>query len=292
MTIIREFAPAKLNLYLHVLGRDQRGYHLLDSLVVFADIGDELSVTPSAGFSLSIDGPFGQGLECDSSNLVWKAAHMLAAATGHAPDVAVTLTKTLPVASGIGGGSSDAGAMLRALCTLWGLDPASAAVMGVAAMLGSDVPVCVPARSCFMGGVGEALDACPPLPRMAIVLANPGFPLPTKDVFAARQGAFAPEGRFDITPRDAAQLVHILGSRDNGLTAAALSLKPEIATVLDALGQCDGCLLPRMLGSGATCLGLFHTDRAAEAAAAKLSASYPGWWVKAGHFGGEPGEGA
>jgi 4-diphosphocytidyl-2-C-methyl-D-erythritol kinase len=135
-----------------------------------------------------------------------------------------------------------------------------------------------------MGGVGEVLDPCPALPRTPIVLVNPGFPLPTREVFAARQGPFAPGGRFDTRPRDGKQLSHILSSRENNLTAAAISCRPEIADVLTALERAAGCMLSRMLGSGATCLGLFAEEDQAAAASSALGAHHPGWWVRAGHF--------
>jgi 4-diphosphocytidyl-2-C-methyl-D-erythritol kinase len=282
--MIAEFAPAKLNLYLHVLGRDQRGYHLLDSLVAFADIGDELTIAVSAQLSLTIDGPFAEGLDAGPGNLVWRAAQALAVMAGRKPDVAITLTKNLPVASGIGGGSADAAAALRALCRLWGIAPTSDGVMQIARSLGADIPVCVAAQPCFMGGVGEILDPCPPLPPVAIVLVNPGFACATKDVFAARQGPYAPDGRFDVVPKDAAELAQILEWRSNGLTSAAVSLHPGIDDVLAVIGQQTGCLLPRMLGSGATCLGLFATAPQAEAAAAAIAAHDPAWWVRAGRL--------
>ncbi len=283
MTIV-EFAPAKLNLYLHILGRDQRGYHLLDSLAAFADIGDELAVEAAEGLSLTIGGPFAAGLGAGPDNLVWRAAERLAQAAGRKPDAALHLTKILPVASGIGGGSADAAAALRALCRLWDIPPGSDTVMQIARALGSDVPVCLASRPCFMGGVGERLDPCPPLPPVSVVLANPGVSCPTKDVFDARMGPFAPEGRFDVTARDAAELAQILDRRGNGLTTAAVSIHPVIDTVLAALQSAPGCLLPRMLGSGATCAGLFTDSAAAAHAAEALAARNPGWWVKAGEL--------
>ena len=282
--LLNEFAPAKLNLYLHILGRDQRGYHLLDSLVAFADVGDTLSVAPADTFSLVIDGPFGTGLDAGDSNLVARAAHKLAAVAGTHADIAITLTKNLPIASGIGGGSADAAATLRLLCRLWGIDPASDTVMGVAQSLGSDVPVCVASKPCFMGGVGERLDPCPALPPTWLVLANPGLSCPTKEVFATRMGPFAPEGRFDIAPRDAGEFARILSHRGNGLTAAAVSVRPEIDTVLAALDNMPGVLLTRMLGSGATCIGLFGDRVTAEAAAMRLRTAHASWWIVAGQF--------
>ncbi len=279
---MREFAPAKLNLYLHILGKDQRGYHLLDSLVAFADVGDELRARAAPAFALSIEGPFAAGLESGEDNLITRAAHRLAIAAGRTPAVALTLRKALPVASGIGGGSADAAATLRLLCRMWGLDPAGETVREVARSLGSDVPVCVASRPCFMGGTGERLDGCPSLPPAFIVLANPGVACPTKEVFAARAGPFAPEGRFDIAPRDASELAGILERRGNGLAAAAIGVRPEISTVLAALEATRDCLLVRMLGSGATCLALYAAAAQARDAAETVRKAHGGWWVKAG----------
>ena len=275
----REFAPAKLNLYLHVLGRDARGYHLLDSLVAFADVGDELLAAPADGFSLKIVGQFCEGLEADERNLIWKAAANLGAALGYRPDLAVTLVKNLPVASGIGGGSSDAAAMLRLLCRLWQVDIFDPQVTGVAQALGSDVPVCVPARACFMGGFGEILEPCPALPEASLILVNPGVPVPTREVFAARRGDFAARGRFVKAPADASALADMLATRDNGLAEPAIRIAPQIGTALEALRHTTGCLLARMLGSGATCFGLFANDANARAGAARIRDAFPQWWV-------------
>ena len=292
MTEIQEFAPAKLNLYLHVLGRDARGYHLLDSLVAFADIGDTLMVMPSETLSLTITGPFSSSLESDSGNLVWKAATALAGAFGRSPNVAVRLVKTLPVASGIGGGSSDAAAMLRALCRLWRIDPDDPRVMQVARSLGSDVPVCLAAEACFMGGTGEILTPCQPLPAAHLVLVNPGVAVPTKAVFAARQGDFTAPQPFADCPSDAAGLAASLKPQANDLTDAAMTLAPVIGTVLEILERTDGCLLARMLGSGATCFGLFADAATAQAARLGIEQAYPAWWTTACRLQDLPCKGA
>ena len=283
---VTEFAPAKLNLYLHVLGRDQRGYHLLDSLVVFADFGDTITVQSADRLFMEITGPFGHGLEADAGNLAWKAAQAMSAIAGRPASLFIQLTKNLPVASGIGGGSSDAAAVLRGLCRLWDLDVSGEPVMQAARALGSDVPVCLAAQSRFMGGVGDLLDPCPTLPRCSVLMVNPGMALPTRDVFEARQGPFAPSGRFDVTPGSVAELAHILSQRGNGLATAAVSLQPAIETVLERLEQQPGCLLSRMMGSGATCLGLFGTEGEAEAAAMTIKGHHPEWWVQPAHIGG------
>ena len=207
-------APAKLNLYLHVLGRRADGYHLLDSLVVFADIADRMAAKPARRLSLHVVGPFAPSLrDDDKNNLVWRAAEALARRLGRPPEAALTLVKNLPVASGIGGGSSDAAAALKALAELWEAESDSAALQDVAATLGADVPVCLAARSSWVGGAGELVEAAPPLPPTSLVLVNPGVALPTAGVFKARRGPVSAPARLSPTPRDAAPLSALPGER-------------------------------------------------------------------------------
>jgi 4-diphosphocytidyl-2-C-methyl-D-erythritol kinase len=277
-------APAKINLYLHVIGRRADGYHLLDSLVAFADIGDRVSVAPAPRLTLEIVGPFASALagEDAEKNLVWRAALALAARLGRTPDAALTLEKNLPVASGIGGGSSDAAASLKALADLWQAPRDDAALGALAAGLGADVPVCVAAHPSFFGGIGDALVAAPALPRAPLLLVNPGIALPTAAVFRARSGAFSAPARFSPAPESVAALAALLAERRNDLTDAALSLVPAIGAVLTRLPALPGALIARMSGSGATCFALFETTAAAEAAAATLRSEQPRWWVAAG----------
>ncbi|MFP5511830.1 MAG: 4-(cytidine 5'-diphospho)-2-C-methyl-D-erythritol kinase [Alphaproteobacteria bacterium] len=299
---IVEAAPAKLNLYLHVTGRRADGYHELDSLVAFAELGDTIALTPvaarvalrgadlpPAGLRLAIAGPFGPVLmgENPAGNLVMRAARALAARLGRQADVMIALTKALPVASGIGGGSADAAACLRALARMWGVPADDPALFAVAAGLGADVPVCVAGRSCYFGGIGDVLDEAPELPETHVVLVNPNVPVPTPAVFKAMAAARAESGarfsapaRFTRKPADAADLAALLRERTNDLTAPALTVAPVIAEVLSALERSAGCLLPRLSGSGATCFGLYATAREAEAAASAIAAAEPGWWVK------------
>ncbi len=188
---LAEPAPAKVNLYLHLCGRRADGYHLLDSLAVFPAIGDRLSATPGQGLSLQIGGPFGGGLTADPDNLVLRAARALAEAHGLAPVAALRLEKHLPVASGIGGGSSDAAAALRLLSRLWGV----AIPDRLAVRLGADVPVCLGApESRLMAGIGEQLSPAPPMPGFWMVLANPDVAVATGAVFAAVEQGENPPG--------------------------------------------------------------------------------------------------
>lgn len=283
-------APAKLNLYLHVVGRRPDGYHLLDSLVAFADIGDALEARPAPQWSLQVTGPFAGALEAaPDDNLVSRAAHRLARRLGRPPGAAVTLVKNLPVASGIGGGSSDAAATLRALVDLWGVDlrggaAATVDLPALAAELGADVPVCLAARTAWLGGIGDDLAPAPALPPIHVVLANPGVALATPAVFKARRGPFSAPARFDGAPPDAAALARLLAARRNDLTEPAMAQLPVIGQVLEALGAEEGALLARMSGSGATCFALFGDAASAQAAAARLEARRPGWWVAAGRL--------
>ncbi len=274
-------APAKLNLYLHVLGRRDDGYHELDSLVVFAAVGDRISVSPAADLTLQIDGPFGGGLEPDERNLVLRAARALMDATGMANGAAITLTKNLPVASGIGGGSADAAATIKALVRLWGIHPATHDLSGLALSLGADVPVCLYGRPAFMGGAGEVLTPAPDLPAAALVMVNPGVGVSTPAVFAARQGDFNNPAQFDDDVVGVPQLTDLLAARTNDLMDPAVSLVPAIKDATAALDGADGCLLARMSGSGATCFGLFSNDADAEAAAEAIQIAHGDWWVTA-----------
>ncbi|MGR3718348.1 MAG: 4-(cytidine 5'-diphospho)-2-C-methyl-D-erythritol kinase [Thermohalobaculum sp.] len=275
-----EAAPAKVNLYLHLRGRRADGYHLLDSLAVFPAIGDRLSVAPGPGLSLEIDGPFGAGLMAEPDNLVLRAARALAEAHGLAPDAALRLDKHLPVASGVGGGSSDAAAALRLLSRLWGV----AVPDGLAVSLGADVPVCLGApEPRLMAGIGERLAPAPPLPAFWMVLVNPGAAVATGAVFAAAEQRDTPPVPAPPPLTDFAALTGWLAHQRNDLQAAAVALCPAIAEVLAALGSAElgGAPLARMSGSGATCFALHGGEAGAQAQAQSLRRTRPDWWVEA-----------
>ncbi|MBL6081522.1 4-(cytidine 5'-diphospho)-2-C-methyl-D-erythritol kinase [Belnapia sp. T18] len=274
-----ESAPAKVNLHLHVTGRRADGYHLLDSLAVFGPVADEVAAGPAEALSLAIDGPFGAGLAAEADNLVLRAARALAEAAGASPGAALRLTKRLPIASGIGGGSADAAAALRLLDRLWGLGLGEARLAEIGARLGADVPVCLASRPMRMQGVGELLSPAPALPPCGLLLVNPSLTLATPAVFQAREGGFTPPATLPAAWADAAAMARDLAALRNDLEAPAIRLCPPIAEVLAALRALPGCLLARMSGSGATCFGLFATPAAAEAAAPALPG---GWWRAAG----------
>jgi 4-diphosphocytidyl-2-C-methyl-D-erythritol kinase len=283
---LKEFAPAKINLFLHVGQRRADGFHDLESLVVFAGVGDALSLDRADMLSLEIDGPFGADLELDADNLVVRAARALTAHLGGEPNVAITLTKNLPVASGIGGGSADAAAALRGLVRLWDLTVPLGELSAIAATLGSDVPVCLGGKASWMEGRGERVTTANGVPGVAAVLANPRVAVPTGPVFKAlktRCGVGAVS--HEVRARDVAGLVTYLKLTANDLQAPAIEIAPVIGEVLGELSRMPGCLLWRMSGSGATCFGLFEDDNAAAMAAIALERSHPKWWVSATRFG-------
>lgn len=273
MTAETEFAPAKINLALHVTGRREDGYHLLDSLVAFAPVGDRLVVAPAGSLTLEVTGSFAADVPAGEDNLVLRAARLLGAGRG----AAITLEKALPVASGIGGGSADAAAALRALGRLWRVPlPPPKAVLA----LGADVPVCLAARPARMSGIGEVVEPLPgPLP-LHLVLVNPRKPVPTPEIFRRLERRENPPLPEPI-PRfaDAAALAGFLAACRNDLEPPARALLPEIGDALAALAATDGCLLARMSGSGATCFGLYPDPAARARAHVVLQAAHPGWWV-------------
>ncbi|WP_244460010.1 4-(cytidine 5'-diphospho)-2-C-methyl-D-erythritol kinase [Roseomonas fluvialis] len=283
---LRQSAPAKVNLFLHVTGRRADGYHLLDSLVVFADAADGIEALPGAQLSLAVDGPEAGALEAEPDNLVLRAARALSAAAGVPPSAALALHKVLPVASGIGGGSADAAAALRALDALWGLGWPDARLAEVALSLGADVPVCVASRPARMSGVGEMLAPAPSLPRFGMVLVNPRVALPTPAVFRARDGAFSQPAVLPDGWEDAAAMASDLAALRNDLEPAAMVLCPAVAAALAALRDLPGCLLARMSGSGATCFAIFDQPGDARRAATALPAV---WWRWGGGLHGTPG---
>ena len=276
--IIAEPACAKVNLFLHVGMRRADGFHPLQSLAVFTAVGDVLHAEASPRLSLALDGSFAAGLQAESDNLVLRAARALAAEAGTLAGAALTLTKNLPVASGIGGGSADAAAALRALKRLWQVEIDDAALLEIAAVLGSDVPVCVASASTWMEGRGEILTPAP-MPPLPILLVNPGVAVPTRDVFAALETR---SGSGLALPRDfadTAALLAFLETTCNDLEAPARRLQPVIGDVLDALAALPGVRLARMSGSGATCFALFDDEAVCVQGANVIKAAHPGWWV-------------
>jgi len=279
-----EPAPAKVNLTLRILGRRADGYHDLESLVVFARLADRVTLTLDAPLGLDVDGPTAAAAGDVADNLVLRAAHELVSRTDGLRLGGFTLAKRIPVAAGLGGGSSDAAAALRLLMRVNGIARNNPRVMEAARATGADVPVCLDPRPRVMRGIGDVLSAPLDMPELPAVLVNPGVPVPTRDVFGKlglapgeTRGVASEIDAGGLKDRDA--LVAYLKSQPNDLEAPAIALQPVIAEVLRDLARQNGCLLARMSGSGATCLGLFASEAAAAAAAQALASSHRGWWV-------------
>jgi len=273
-------AHAKVNLWLNVVGRRDDGYHLLDSLVAFVDLADQVEARPDDRLSLGLDGPLAGALAGEADNLVLKAARLLAARAGVAPRAAIRLVKHVPVAAGLGGGSADAAAALRELVELWRVAMPEEELFDLAAQLGADVPMCLAGRTAFASGIGERLTWAPRLPECAVLLVNPGAALATRDVFIARRGAFSPTRPAPRSWNDLAELAAVLAERGNDLTAAAISLAPVIGEVLEALRR-TGARHAAMSGSGATCFALYDSAELAQRAASALPGA---WWLHVGRF--------
>jgi 4-diphosphocytidyl-2-C-methyl-D-erythritol kinase len=277
----RVFAPAKINLFLHIGSRRADGYHELESLVAFADIGDDLVFETADKTSLNIDGPFASALASERDNIILRAAAGAQMLAGRDMPKQIALTKNLPVASGIGGGSADAAATLRAFLLEWPRENVKLAdFVELAKTLGADVPVCFFGHSAWMYGIGDGIERTD-LPELHAVLINPGVAVPTRDVFAAlhdRSGTDIIDWPQDFADADAA--IHFLKIVKNDLEAPAIGMAPKIADVLSVLRAAPDVTLARMSGSGATCFGLFADRAAAESAAAKIAADHPGWWVR------------
>lgn len=277
-------APAKVNLTLHVLGRREDGFHVLDSLVAFSGFGDTLRLLPGGALSLSVDGPTAGEAGDIAGNLVLRAARALQQRRGALRVGAFHLTKRLPVAAGIGGGSSDAAAALRLLARLNGIAPDDPDLIAAARASGSDVPVCLDPRARRMSGAGETVGPVLELPPLCAVLVNPRVAVPTPDVFRALGLGAGESLAGNAHPPLAAALAPaalwtLLESTRNDLEAPALRLAPVIAEVLAALRALPGCRLARMSGSGATVFGLFDTRSLAAAASGALRRRFPGWWI-------------
>ncbi|MEB8387960.1 4-(cytidine 5'-diphospho)-2-C-methyl-D-erythritol kinase [Rhodobacteraceae bacterium KMM 6894] len=269
--VVTAFAPAKINMTLHVTGRREDGYHILDSLVMFADVGDTISVRRADETTLTITGPMAAGVPTGQDNLALRAARMMNTTAQ------ITLDKHLPLAGGIGGGSSDAAATLRALSQLTGA-PMPEDVLA----LGADTPVCVigtgAARMC---DIGIDVRNAPGMPVLHAVLVNPMKPVMTADVFRRLKKRDNPPMPDLPQGADTATLIAWLSDMRNDLQDAAIEAEPAIAQVFATLQVTPGCLLTRMSGSGGTCFGLYADAETAASAAGRLQESHPGWWVKA-----------
>jgi 4-diphosphocytidyl-2-C-methyl-D-erythritol kinase len=280
------FAPAKINLYLHVTAKRNDGYHLIESLVAFANCGDQISAVPSGELKLTIEGQFSGDLSPNSDNLVIKAALMLAKFAGIKATGDITLTKNLPVASGIGGGSADAAATLCALIELWNISISTRNLFALAEKLGADVPVCLKGVPSIITGIGDEIIPAPKLPKLWLVLVNPNISVSTANVFSKHQEKFSLTQPFTAKSQSVEKLANVLSNYRNDLTTAAKLVAPIIKDVLEAAEATENQLLTRLSGSGATCFSLFKTKNAADTAVKQLLTKHPLWWIKAAsiHF--------
>ena len=284
-----EEAPAKVNLTLKVIGRRPDGYHDIESLVVFAAVGDTLTFTAGRALALTVRGPAARAAGDVADNLVLKAGRALAGRVAGLKPGRFVLSKRLPVAAGVGGGSSDAAAALRLLARHNRIAIDDPRLREAAQATGADVPVCLDPRPRVMRGIGELLSAPLALPRLPAVLVNPGVAVPTRDVFgklaaaASRSAAVVPAK--EAIPPDREGYLSYIRSQTNDLEAPAMLIQPAVAGVLSALRALAGCRLARMSGSGATCFGVFDSTRTAARAATALRKQHAGWWVRATTLG-------
>lgn len=278
MTAAEGFAPAKINLTLHITGQRDDGYHTLDSLVMFADVGDHLTVSLSDTPLLTVTGPMANGVPEDDDNLAMRAASLM----GITADI--SLDKHLPHAAGLGGGSSDAATTLRVLSRLTDTE-----IPSDVTALGADVPVCLGNGAARMQGIGDTVSAAHDLPQLYAVLINPGVAMRTPDVFAALEQKNNSAMPDDI-PRDLSPIDFIdwLRGMRNDLEYPAIARAPAISQVLGALSVTAGCRLARMSGSGSSCFGLYTGQETAQAAAGRLAEENPGWWIKATRLNAHP----
>jgi 4-diphosphocytidyl-2-C-methyl-D-erythritol kinase len=289
---ISVIAPAKINLYLHVTGRRDDGYHLLDSLMVFADVADLITIHAASRFSFSIEGAYASAFSAadkdeskDSKNLAVRAAYACAAHFNRKLDFRVTLAKNVPLASGIGGGSADAAAVIWGLIRFWGLKPPPlSTLMPLLLSLGADVPVCYLCHAAHVTGIGEKLFPIEHLPEWHAVLVNPRQSCPTPEIFKAyKEGgaAFSAPVKLPDDIDDRRGLLDFIREQGNDLQDAAINKIPAINDVINKLQQTVNVELVRMSGSGATVFALYPDSESAAQTVEMIQAQHPSWWVRA-----------
>jgi 4-diphosphocytidyl-2-C-methyl-D-erythritol kinase len=281
MQKVFEKAHAKINLYLHVTGKLESGYHTLDSLFVFTDFGDDIYVQKSKETSFEISGKFSSDLKKDKkNNLVMKAYELLKKEFNINENAKITLIKNLPIASGVGGGSSDAGATIRALQKLWDIETSQEQINNLALKIGADVPSCVYAKPCFVSGVGEKIIPAGKVEEFGILLVNPLIEISTPEIFKNRRDGFSKSCPFEIKGASKSDVIKELSYRKNDLYNPASLIAPEIKDVISETSKTKGCLLSRMSGSGATCFGLYKDSEQAKQAKEELEKRLKGYWIE------------
>jgi len=280
---VERLAPAKINLALHVTGRRADGYHLLDSIAVFADIGDRVVIEPADELRIILSGPFAAHAPGDRTDLSWRAAMAFFAKAELHPGATIHVEKNIPAGAGLGGGSADAAAVLAGLNELFsaGLSPEVLKAIGL--KIGADVPMCLEGRTLRARGIGEDIAPVEGLPPLPMVLVWPGRTVSTAEVFSKLQRRDNPPLGEPPTATTPTELAAWLAGCRNDLEAPAMAVAPEIGEVLAALRGTENCLLARMSGSGSACFALYATRAEADAAAEQISAQRPGWWVAAAY---------
>ena len=286
------FAPAKVNLFLHITGRDERGYHELDSLIAFVDVGDEIAIRRGDGFTFEITGPFAHAFNDsdkstspNSTNLIIRAVWALSQLVNKTPHFEITLKKNLPLGAGLGGGSSDAAAVIWELLRYWGIPAHALDLQPLLLSLGADVPVCFECSTSHLQSIGDQFDRYENMPELHVVLIHPGKPCNTGEVFSHFDGNFSTPITMPERMHDTDEAITFLSGTHNALNYAARSLVPDIENVINALKSEDGCLLSRMSGSGSSCFGIFENIESAQEAERNIMIANPDWWVKSGHLG-------
>ena len=272
-------APAKLNLFLHITGKRADGYHLLQSVMIFVDVGDDMEFYPHDGFLIDAEGRFATDLPSPAENIIYRAAKALAETFRVPLSAGIRIKKNLPIASGVAGGSSNAATTLLGLSKLWGLPDDRDRLHKIAISLGADVPACLIRRPVWAEGIGEKMSALPHMPPLHFVLANPMIATPTAEVFARFKNRISAPIQYSGRKKTMDEWISDLRLYRNDLTEAAIEVCPEIQFVLRALRDTPNCHLARLSGSGATCFGIYDTPYAAQAAVNKLRTQYPDWWI-------------
>jgi len=272
------FAPAKINLMLHVIGRRDDGYHVMQSVMGFADVGDILEAVPADTYSLTIDGPFAAHAPLDDTNLVTRAVQAMEAQAERRAEMALTLIKYLPASAGLGGGSADAAAAMHLLNAAWSHPFDEAALQQIGLQIGAELPICIVSKDGWVEGVGDRVTP-QHIDVMHGVLIWPGQGLATAEIFGAYKNADTVFSN-PITQPEGVTIDWLANTR-NDLMPHSIAALPAVADALEALADCDDCLLARMTGTGACVFGLFSDRDVANKTAAMLAAAYPAWWVKA-----------
>jgi len=275
---------AKINLFLHVTGKRADGYHELQSWVAFAEVADTMLVREAKQYHLVVQGTFASSLPFMQDNLITKAAHLLAARYNRKPNFIVELNKNLPIGAGLGGGSANAAAMVRAMQHFWRFEWLPSDAEWLAKKLGSDVPVCLAQRSCIVTGLGDELEAFAPMPEQHVVLVYPGVSISTKDIFDMMVPPYTQPIKDIEHMTNPENLKHLIHDTRNDLMHPAMGIEPRILQAYRSLTRQAGCMLSRMTGSGSCCFGLFADVETARHAAQAIRVAEPEWWVRATKF--------